>query len=314
MSPFKKALNQRSPFRRDLRPAVESLEGRLAMSTTPTVAALGLPVVGDDFRPGHEQRKRALPQARRGQPDQCGRQGRARARLTNAAGKYAFNVRNNGAYVVHVNAPSGFVQTTPTFSNEKPTGAASVPAPRAARGRIRAPTRTPRTARLTPTPGTPSRRPGPALPVARSTSPTPAVNLSGCLSINYNDAVPKQIINNGHQFQVQFPATSTADTINVNGVTFTLAQFHYHSPSETLIHGRTYPMEEHFVNTSSTGGETVLAVFLKIGARNNALDPILNAAAANLAHDQLDDARHGPDQLRRPAADQHARLVLPGFA
>jgi carbonic anhydrase len=41
-------------------------------------------------------------------------------------------------------------------------------------------------------------------------------------------------------------------------------------------------MEEHFVNISSSGAETVVAVFLQLGAHNDALDPILNFATADL--------------------------------
>jgi carbonic anhydrase len=41
-------------------------------------------------------------------------------------------------------------------------------------------------------------------------------------------------------------------------------------------------MEEHFVNMSDSEAEAVVAVFLKIGAHNHALDPILSAAHENL--------------------------------
>ena len=141
ISPFKKPLNQRSPFRRDLRPAVESLEGRLAMSTTPTIAALGLPVVGTIS--GQVTNSGNGLSLRHVEVNLINAAGRVvKSTTTNAEGKYAFNITNNGAYVVHVDAPSGFVQTTPTFSNGKPTGTHYIPAPPAARGRIRAPTRT----------------------------------------------------------------------------------------------------------------------------------------------------------------------------
>lgn len=44
-------------------------------------------------------------------------------------------------------------------------------------------------------------------------------------------------------------------------------------------------MEEHLVNTSASGAKAVIAVLLKVGAHNNALDPILNAALAHLETD-----------------------------
>ena len=41
-------------------------------------------------------------------------------------------------------------------------------------------------------------------------------------------------------------------------------------------------MEEHFVNLSASGGTTVVAVYLKVGAHNSALDAVLNAASIGL--------------------------------
>ena len=118
-------------------------------------------------------------------------------------------------------------------------------------------------------------------PINLTGAPT---NLSSVLSINYNSSVPTQIVNNGHQFQVQFPTSNNpADTISVGGTVYNLSQFHYHDPSETTVNGQGYSMEEHFVNTSASGAETVVAVFLQLGAHNSALDPILNAATANLS-------------------------------
>lgn len=101
------------------------------------------------------------------------------------------------------------------------------------------------------------------------------------LSVDYTPAVPKQIINNGHQIKMQF-TSSTSDTVTLGDQVYTLSQFHYHDPAENTLHGYKYTMEEHFVNVSAPGAETVLAVFLKLGAHNYnyALDPVLNAASA----------------------------------
>ena len=66
-------------------------------------------------------------------------------------------------------------------------------------------------------------------------------------------------------------------------------------------------MEEHFVNVSATGGETVVAVFLKLGAHNNALDPILNAAAPSLTTPNSKTTIDHPDRLRRAPADEPRR-------
>ena len=94
--------------------------------------------------------------------------------------------------------------------------------------------------------------------------------------------MPTDIINNSHQIQVQYPTNNPADFITLGGVPFDLAQFHYHDPSETTVAGKRDNMEEHFVTTSATGAETVVAVLLRLGTHNNAIQPILDAATANL--------------------------------
>jgi carbonic anhydrase len=109
----------------------------------------------------------------------------------------------------------------------------------------------------------------------------PSIDLSPYLSVNLQNAVPKDIINNSHQVQVQYPGSSP-DTIDLGGTTFELAQFHYHDPSENLVNRQGYSMEEHLVFTSAAGAETVLAVVLQLGAYNSSLQPILDAASSSL--------------------------------
>ena len=127
-------------------------------------------------------------------------------------------------------------------------------------------------------PGTPSPRPETYRLSRPSISSAPAIDLSPYLSIHYNTSTPTAIVNNGHQIQVQFPADNPTDTITVGGQVFHLAQFHYHDPSEHTIRHHGYTMEEHFVNTSASGAEAVVGVFLQLGAHNDALQPILDAA------------------------------------
>jgi carbonic anhydrase len=201
---------------------------------------------------------------------------------TNSKGKYKLKVFQNGPYVVREVVPKGFSQTSPTFTFTPPTGALS---PGFGNSSWAYST------------GNSNPSNGPVGPYAWDTiapagtlpfeSPInltgPTTDLGQVLSIHYNNTVPTHIINNGHQFQVQFPPDNPADTVSVGGQVFNLAQFHYHDPSETTVNGQGFSMEEHFVNSNAAGAETVLAVFLQLGAHNNALDPILNAATANLS-------------------------------
>jgi len=62
---------------------------------------------------------------------------------------------------------------------------------------------------------------------------------------------------NGHTFEVQ---DLGSPTIVLDGITYTLKQFHTHTPSEHKVAGRHYDMEMHFVHTAQVDGVTKLAV------------------------------------------------------
>jgi carbonic anhydrase len=62
---------------------------------------------------------------------------------------------------------------------------------------------------------------------------------------------------NGHTFEVEDVGSPT---IVFDGITYTLAQFHTHTPSEHKVAGRHYDMEMHFVHKAVVDGVTKLAV------------------------------------------------------
>lgn len=56
------------------------------------------------------------------------------------------------------------------------------------------------------------------------------------------------------------------------GVDYTLAQFHFHTPSEHTIDGRSYPLEMHLVHVDGNGAPAlVVGVMVEEGATNQAL-------------------------------------------
>jgi carbonic anhydrase len=196
--------------------------------------------------------------------------------FSDATGQYRFAVRREGPYVVHAVTPRRFVQTTPTFSTEEPTGSY---APGANGSSWNYGTNTDPSAGPVGPAGWAAIAPAGNEPFESPLNiKTPATDLSRVLSVNFNDGVTRRLLNNGHQIQVQFPAT-TGNTLMAGGQTFTLTQFHIHEPSETTVQGRHYALEGHFVTASPTGGEMVLGIFFKLGAHNPALDPILAAAS-----------------------------------
>lgn len=87
------------------------------------------------------------------------------------------------------------------------------------------------------------------------------------IAFDYKGAAT-EILNNGHTVQANF---AVGDTITVSGHTFTLKQVHFHTPSENLIEGQSFPLEGHLVHADADGNLAVVAVMYKEGAPNPAL-------------------------------------------
>ncbi len=268
--------------RRKASPVCESLEARTVLSTVAgpygTISGAVL-----DTATGH-----GVPSV---QIDLFNSANRLVAKTrTNAAGLYLFSVTAPDAYVVFEVLPKGFIQQTPTFALTPPVGSFNT----ATAGTTSASQSASWNYGFGITPAA-----GPVGPYAWDTiAPQAAapfespvniprgvrpIDLSGILSIDFTPSVSTDIINNSHQIQVQYPTNNPKDFITLGGVPFDLAQFHYHDPSETTVAGKRYNMEEHFVTMSATGAESVVAVLLKLGRHNNALQPILDAATASLS-------------------------------
>jgi len=99
------------------------------------------------------------------------------------------------------------------------------------------------------------------------------------ISINFNIEVTAAE-NLGHTIQIDFKEGST--TIAA-GKTYNAKQFHFHTPSEHLIDGLTYPMEIHIVNilSDSNSGKDpkylVVGILFKMGRENKFLREFLKA-------------------------------------
>ncbi len=74
----------------------------------------------------------------------------------------------------------------------------------------------------------------------------------------------------GHTIQLDVKNGSTPETSNrlivggPGGVTYTMVQYHFHSPSEHLVAGKAAAMEVHFVHRHPDGGYGVLGVLLDV--------------------------------------------------
>jgi len=106
---------------------------------------------------------------------------------------------------------------------------------------------------------------------------------------------PLHIIDNGHTIQINVEKGSS---ISVGGHRYDLVQFHFHKPSEEIIDGRQFAMVAHLVHKDAKGNLAVIAVPLKAGAPNPAIDALWR----NLPHQkEHEESMHGvtvsPGQL-----------------
>jgi carbonic anhydrase len=90
-------------------------------------------------------------------------------------------------------------------------------------------------------------------------------------------SVAATALNNGHTLRID---TSSGASIVVDGATYDLKQFHYHTPSEHTYDGRPFAVEWHFVHQDSAGKAAVFAVMANVGAAHPGYAPILAAAPA----------------------------------
>lgn len=86
------------------------------------------------------------------------------------------------------------------------------------------------------------------------------------LDIQYQGSVTG-LINNGHTVQSEI---SGFNSLLVDGKTFDLKQFHFHTPSENYIKNRQYPLEAHFVHADEAGNLAVVAVMYEFGDKRDA--------------------------------------------
>ena len=92
----------------------------------------------------------------------------------------------------------------------------------------------------------------------------------GPIELSYRGSTTA-IVNNGHTLQVD---VDPGNTLDLEGQTFELAQFHFHHPSEHRIQGKSFPLEAHFVHRNEQGELAVVAVLFRNGPRSRGLETI----------------------------------------
>jgi carbonic anhydrase len=87
------------------------------------------------------------------------------------------------------------------------------------------------------------------------------------------------VTNNGHTVQAE---VGKGSSIEIDGVTFALLQFHFHAPSEHTVQGKSFPLEAHFVHQSAKGEPAVVGVLYSAGEANSTLTDIIRAVPSSI--------------------------------
>jgi carbonic anhydrase len=115
-------------------------------------------------------------------------------------------------------------------------------------------------------------------------------------------ASKEHLENTGHTLKVNYDSGSSLD---FDGKTYDLLQFHFHTPAEHLLDGVTYPMEVHLVHAEREHPDQLLVVGILF--KEGAAEPLL-------AH-LLEDAPHAAGEKVDPTGaelDIGALLTAPG--
>jgi carbonic anhydrase len=126
------------------------------------------------------------------------------------------------------------------------------------------------------------------IPAAGAGTPTPLkfdYRATG-LKIAHHEHVI-DLVDNGHTIQITVDEGSTLTTARSS---YALKQFHFHTPSEHTIGGKSFPMEVHFVHQSAEGNFAVVsALFVEGPANDNLAKLIANFPA------KKGDTNHVPE-------------------
>ncbi len=102
-------------------------------------------------------------------------------------------------------------------------------------------------------------------------------NLPG-IKMDYSFLVAEDIVNNGHSIQVNI---RSGGTVKIDDKKFELKQFHFNTPSENMVNGKSYPLEVHFVHVNDANELAVVALLYQPGQDNLALNPLLQKIPMN---------------------------------
>ena len=99
--------------------------------------------------------------------------------------------------------------------------------------------------------------------------------VNSVLKINYINS-KAYLINNGHTVEVSDSIKKS--NVVYNDKIYTLAQIHFHTPSEHKLNGKIYPAEMHFVHKSNDGKLLEIGVFIEETSGKNVNEELTKIA------------------------------------
>lgn len=91
-------------------------------------------------------------------------------------------------------------------------------------------------------------------------------------TIEFDESSPG-VLHHKHTIQAYLENTSSA---LLGGKDYNLLQFHFHSPSEHTVNGKSFSMEVHLVHQNDDGEIAVVALLVKTGKENTFLEKIFS--------------------------------------
>ena len=97
----------------------------------------------------------------------------------------------------------------------------------------------------------------------------------GAISFSLGEEEAATLHNDGRQVRTEYVSGNTS---TLGGREFHLKSAHFHSPSEHLVDGKSFPAELHLVHADSQGNLAVVGVLFDLGEPSPVVQSILNSA------------------------------------
>jgi len=123
------------------------------------------------------------------------------------------------------------------------------------------------------------------------------------IPFDYNMLTPGTIVNNGHTVQVNM---WSGGEITLDGTKFTLKEFHFHTPSENKINGKSFPLEVDFVHFSEDKQIAIVAILFAPGADDKTLINLWKKLPMNKGEEvKLDSHSLKPLEMERKLSNYY---------